>query len=100
MVSPSPIAHLSPFTPLTRMILQTFLHLIHHSAISSFSLIFNLELLSHPETPASRYASPFSLSQHLSKEQKGQVLLLHHNQDSSCHTISLSYFQFSQNKFY
>lgn len=48
IVSPSsPIACLSPCTPLIRTVLQTFLHLTRHSAISSFSLIFNLGLLSH-----------------------------------------------------
>lgn len=101
IVSPSsPIARLSPCTPLIRMILQTFLHLIRHSAISSFSLIFNLGFLSHPELPSCRFASPFSLSQQLSKEQKGQMLLLHNNQDSSCHTISPFHFLVSQNKCY
>lgn len=55
----SPIAHFIPCTPLIRMILQTFLHLICHSAISSFALIFILGLLSHPELPACRFASPF-----------------------------------------
>lgn len=90
MVSPSsPVGRLGPCTPPIRMILQPLLHLIRHSAISPFSLIFNLGLLSHPELPACRFASPFSLSQQLSEEQKGPALLLHHSQDGSRHTLSL-----------
>lgn len=77
-------------TALIKMILQTFLHLFCHSAISSFSLIFNLGFFSHPELPA-RFASPFSLSQQLSKEQKGQTLRLHHNQDSSWNFVPLGF---------
>lgn len=71
IVSPSsPIHCRRPCKPLIRMIPQQFLHLIHHSTISAFSLIFNLGLLSHPELPACRSASSFfSFSAALAKNR-------------------------------